>query len=436
MVTEDLQSIKSRLLNDIATRWAFLIMAVIMVSFLWYVGELENMEITLLGSVGVVVFLNIGLALALKKGKRVSLFAEYLIRVLDICLITFLIVLTGKINSPFYIMYILLIAMGGFSLNKQRIVYDFVISAFLYSVVLVVFDYSSYLVSINRITYEKLMGTLFVRVNFLALTAWMTSVYIDMIKKRQEELSRTNAENLKLYQKVNDLNQDLQLKIALATRELVQKNKENEVLSLKHQNLFINVVKIIALAAEIRDPYIRGHAERTTKYAQATWEELITLPGFKDSDDDRKTIFMACMMQDIGRLAVPDEILQKKSALTPEEWAIMKKQPLVGAQIIKQVEEMKLVSEAILHYRERYDGSGYPKGLKGDTIPLVSRLLAIVDAYDAMTTDKPYRPRKEGLLALEEIKMGINKQFDPKLAEAFVQAYEKGKIVKFFGEMT
>ena len=229
-----------------------------------------------------------------------------------------------------------------------------------------------------------------------------------------------------MLNKVKDLNSNLELKIAVATKELAQKNKENEALSARNMNWFVSVLKLLSLTIEVRDPLIRGHAERVTKYSQAIWDELSS--EFTGSQETRQTLFTACMMLDIGRQAMPEELLKKKTQLTPEEWAVMKKQPVVGAQIIKQVDELKHVSEIILAHRERFDGTGYPKGLKAESIPIESRILAVADVYDAMTTDRPFRPRKEGFEALEEIKRGMGTQFDPIIAQAFINAYSKDKI--------
>jgi HD-GYP domain-containing protein (c-di-GMP phosphodiesterase class II) len=264
----------------------------------------------------------------------------------------------------------------------------------------------------------------------MALTAWVTMMYIETIKKGQEDLVRSNGENLKLYEKVVDFNRTLEQKVAAATKEISKCNQENTGLYLKYHGLFIDVVKVLAVAVEVRDPYIKGHAERVTNFSQAIFEELNSIPGIKIPPELRGTLYMACMMQDIGRLAIRDEILRKNGPLTNEEWLEMKKHPIVGAHIIGQVEELKPVAEAILFHRERYDGTGYPKNLKGDQIPLVSRIIAVADAFDAMTSERPFRLRKDDSTAVEEIKKGMNAQFDPNVVQAFLRAYQKGKIVK------
>lgn len=424
------QDIKVRMLSDISTRWAFLIMTVILIIFLAQLGQLENMQTILTWALVIVVPMNLSLYLALKKGIHIPPFTEYLIRTLDIALVTFLVVATGNVISPFYIMYILLITMGGFSLNQKRIIYDFIVSAIFYAAVLLAFNFSSYLVAINKVTYEEMASILFVRVSFMALTAWMTYTYIGIVKKREEALAHSNNENVKLYQKVLDLNRNLEQKISLATREIAERNKENEQLYVQHNRLFIDVTRLLSLAVEARDPFIRGHAERITRYAQIVWEEMVTNFGLKESTENKRVLFMSCMMQNIGRIAVPDTILKKNGPLTPEEWAEVKKYPVIGSHIIKQVDELKPVAEAVLHHREQFDGTGYPQALQGEQILLVSRIIAVVDAFDAMTHDRPFRPRKENIEAIAEIKRGAKTQFDPMVVQAFISAYEQGKVVE------
>lgn len=429
MVVVDQQEIKGRMLSDISTRWAFLIMTVILIVFLAQLGQLENMRMILIWALVIVVPMNLSFYLAVKKGKHLPPFTEYLIRTLDIALVTLLVVATGNVISPFYIMYILLITMGGFSLNQKRIIYDFIVSAIFYIAVLLAFNFSSYLVSIRQVTYEEMVSILFVRVSFMALTAWMTHTYIGIVKKREEDLAHSNNENVNLYQKVLDLNRNLEQKIALATTEIVERNKENEQLYVQHNRLFIDVTRLLSLAVEARDTFIRGHAERVTKYAQAVWEEMVNNFKLKESPETKRVLFMACMMQNIGRIAVPDAILKKNGPLTPEEWAEVKKYPVIGSHIIKQVDELKPVAEAVLHHREQFDGNGYPQALQGEQIPLVSRIIAVVDAFDAMIHDRPFRPRKENIEAIAEIKRGAKTQFDPTVVQAFINAYEQGKVV-------
>jgi HD-GYP domain-containing protein (c-di-GMP phosphodiesterase class II) len=429
MVVVDQQDIKGRMISDISTRWAFLIMTVILIVFLAQLGQLENMQMILIWALVIVVPMNLSFYLAVKKGLHLPSFTEYLIRTLDIALITLLVVATGNVISPFYIMYILLITMGGFSLNQKRIIYDFIISAILYVAVLLAFNFSSYLVSIRQVTYEEMASILFVRVSFMALTAWMTHTYIGIVKKREEALAHSNNENVNLYQKVLDLNRNLEQKIVLATREVAERNKENEQLYVQHNRLFIDVTRLLSLAVEARDPFIRGHAERITKYAQAVWEEMVNNFKLQESPETKRVLFMSCMMQNIGRIAVPDTILKKNGPLTPEEWAEVKKYPVIGSHIIKQVDELKPVAEAVLHHREQFDGTGYPQALQGEQIPLVSRIIAVVDAFDAMIHDRPFRPRKENIEAIAEIKRGAKTQFDPTIVQAFINAYEQGKVV-------
>ncbi|MBO8128763.1 MAG: diguanylate cyclase [Peptococcaceae bacterium] len=130
---------------------------------------------------------------------------------------------------------------------------------------------------------------------------------------------------------------------------------------------------------------------------------------------------LLAILHDIGKIAIPEEIIQKPSRLSPEEWKTMQKHAEIGCRIARSSPELAHIAEAILAHHERWDGTGYPQGLKGEEIPLISRIIAIVDAYDAMTHDRPYRKAISREEAIEELKKGAGSQFDPKLVEIFIK---------------
>lgn len=163
------------------------------------------------------------------------------------------------------------------------------------------------------------------------------------------------------------------------------------------------------------------HTERLQKYAIEIGKDL----GL--SSDELDNITLLCNLHDIGKIGVPEEILKKSSELTPEEYDIMKLHCEKGFRITERIPELSHISKAILAHHERWDGKGYPLNLKGEEIPLISRIVAVVDAYDAMVNDRIYRKSIGKEAALEEIKENSGTQFDPKIVESFLKIMEKHK---------
>jgi HD-GYP domain-containing protein (c-di-GMP phosphodiesterase class II) len=147
-------------------------------------------------------------------------------------------------------------------------------------------------------------------------------------------------------------------------------------------------------------------------------------------EDEIKTLQYASMLHDAGKLDIPLEILTKTTKLTKREFKIIKRHPIKGVQIIKHLDILKPVIPIILYHHERYDGKGYPSGLKGDRIPLGARIMALADAFEAMVYGRPYREKIDVKSAIEEIKRKSGTQFDPKVVEAFLKAIKLIQIKK------
>ncbi len=177
---------------------------------------------------------------------------------------------------------------------------------------------------------------------------------------------------------------------------------------------YLSTIQAMVAAIEARDPYTAGHSRRVARYTVATARTLHL------SEDQVERLEYAAWLHDVGKLAVPDHILQKQGALTDEEWDQMKKHPETGATILKQIKLLGRDVEVILHHHEKWDGGGYPDYMQGNSIPLGARLIAIADAFEAMTSARPYRT---GTLsrdhALDEIERCAGSQFDPELVQAF-----------------
>jgi putative two-component system response regulator len=185
----------------------------------------------------------------------------------------------------------------------------------------------------------------------------------------------------------------------------------------------------LAQAIEARDEYTHWHVIRLNEYAQAIAEEL----GW---DDDRlEALEFGAILHDIGKLDVPLRILQKKDPLTPEEWEEMRKHPEYGVNMIRRIEYLAPALSTVLHHHERWDGTGYPDGLKGEQIPEGARLLAIVDAFDAMTTDRKYRAAILVEDAYQEIVSKAGIEYDPEFVKAFSRCWKRGEIQRIKDEL-
>ncbi len=179
-------------------------------------------------------------------------------------------------------------------------------------------------------------------------------------------------------------------------------------------NMIVDVVVAMALAIESRDPYTGGHVERVTAYAM-----MLARHASLDRSD-LATLRIGGLLHDIGKIAVPDAILRKPLPLTRDEFDQMKPHPVVGHQIIAHIPQLANAAPIVRWHHERIDGKGYPDGLAGEQIPLLSRVAAIADTYDAMTSDRPYRRGLDMNVAREEIHRCAGTQFDPDLAEVFL----------------
>jgi len=197
----------------------------------------------------------------------------------------------------------------------------------------------------------------------------------------------------------------------------------------KEKESYFQTVLALAQTVDEKDAYTHGHLGEVYFYGMQVAEELGGLPEFKNAinKDDLET---ALRLHDIGKVGVPDAVLNKKGKLSAEEWEMMKQHCEIGARIVEPIERLKNVGNIIKHHQERYDGSGYPDGLKSEEIPLESRIIAVVDAYHAMVSDRPYRKALSIKVALQELKKNRGRQFDPHAVDAFFRAWKKGKIKK------
>jgi diguanylate cyclase (GGDEF)-like protein len=176
-----------------------------------------------------------------------------------------------------------------------------------------------------------------------------------------------------------------------------------------------DVVAALVAALAAKDPVTAAHTVRCSWYTAKLAEEL----GL--GEEETSVIRLASLLHDIGKLAVPDEVLFKPGPLNEDEWTQMKQHPAAALHVLDQIRSIADATPVILHHHEHFDGSGYPDGLAGDDIPLASRILLVTDAFDAMTTDRPYRKAMPVEAATEELRRNSGSQFDPVVVEAFLR---------------
>lgn len=177
----------------------------------------------------------------------------------------------------------------------------------------------------------------------------------------------------------------------------------------------------ITRTVEAKDLYTKGHSERVAKYSEMIARKM----GY--SDDDAKTLYIMALMHDVGKIGIPDAIINKPGALTDEEFKIVKSHPVIGADILKEVDAFEKISEIALNHHERVDGKGYPNGLTGNEISDEVAIVSVADAYDAMTSRRSYRDIMGQAEVRAEIKKGIGTQFKRQQAEAMLEIIDADK---------
>jgi putative nucleotidyltransferase with HDIG domain len=180
------------------------------------------------------------------------------------------------------------------------------------------------------------------------------------------------------------------------------------------QEAYIATVRALAAAVDAKDTFTRGHSDRVAMYTMAIAEKLDL------SIEQRTALEMAAYLHDIGKIGIREEILLKPGRLTDAEMAQMRHHPLIGANILKPVAFPWAIAPVVRHHHEHWDGKGYPAGLRGEEIPLLARILGVADSYEAMTSDRPYRPGRTAEEGIAELKRCAGTQFDPRVVEAFV----------------
>ena len=189
---------------------------------------------------------------------------------------------------------------------------------------------------------------------------------------------------------------------------------DNERLYLQMHGIFIDYIRSMASAIDARDHYTQRHSQRVAQFSVGIAEGMDLTPA------DVEVVQLAATVHDVGKIGVPEQVLNKPGKLTDDEFDLIKTHPEQGTHIVSQMADLRFLVPGIQHHHERYDGKGYPGGLAGGDIPLIARIIGVADAYDAMTSDRIYRPGMPIDKARDEILDGTGGQFDPSAAEAFL----------------
>ena len=182
---------------------------------------------------------------------------------------------------------------------------------------------------------------------------------------------------------------------------------------------YLNVIKTLCKILVKKDPYTRQHSQQVTYFSLVIGRAL----GF--SKEELLVLEQAALLHDIGKIGIPDHILHKPGPLSASEWELMKQHPNIGQEILEHIQVLHLEQNTVRHHHERYDGKGYPTGLKGEEIPVYARILNIADSFHAMVSDRPYRKALPIERAVEELQKNRGTQFDPQLVDVFVKGLKE-----------
>lgn len=212
---------------------------------------------------------------------------------------------------------------------------------------------------------------------------------------------------------------DLYGNITKKNREYVKMLDEK---TTEMQKMTFQAITTIANTIDAKDEYTKGHSQRVSEYSYALAKEM----GLEEKEAEN--IRSIALLHDIGKIGVPDSVLNKPGRLTDSEYEIMKLHPLVGADILKDIKMLPGLDIGAKYHHERYDGKGYPSGLRGEEIPFIARIICVADAYDAMSSNRVYRKRFSEDKILEELERSKGTQFDPKIADAFISLIKEHKL--------
>jgi HD-GYP domain-containing protein (c-di-GMP phosphodiesterase class II) len=245
-----------------------------------------------------------------------------------------------------------------------------------------------------------------------------------LFTKTEIQFFQTLVHDAALAVKTSEVHQHLverNVELEAKKGELEERLREIERLRKKEQETYYQIMKSLAQQVHAKDPYTFGHIRQVEKLGIMTGEEL----GLDLSGKRRDVLSAGLLLHDVGKIGIPDNILKKPGPLNPEEWKIMRTHVEKGAKILEPLSDFKEVAEIVLSHHEFYDGSGYPRGLKGNQIPIEARIVSVVDAFHAIVSNRCYREGRPVEVAFEELRRAAGTQFDPQVVEAFIRAMKK-----------
>lgn len=201
-------------------------------------------------------------------------------------------------------------------------------------------------------------------------------------------------------------------------QEIKRINEELSEAKDKLEKAYLESIETLRYTVEAKDPYTKGHSDRVAEFSVLIGKKL----GL--SEEDLKTLRIGGLFHDIGKIGIPDSILLKDSRLTPDEYSEIKHHPSIGTHILSNATIFSNIIPIVKYHHERYDGRGYPENLKGEEIPFLARIATVADAFDAMSSKRTYRNNLEISTIIDEIKNNSGTQFDPKIAEVFLDIIE------------
>ena len=314
----------------------------------------------------------------------------------------FVFLITGGQNG-FGILWMCIITLFTFFSNQKK-VFFIVNSIYLLLVIL------GFWTPLSRFCYQ-FSDTMKIRFPMLYMIEF---IFASIIKIR---MSKVEYNRNLLFNNLIDLHNNLQKQVEERTKELeLEKNNSEKML--------IELTQALATTIDAKDKYTSGHSRRVEDYSKMLAEAL---------GKDKKTqqeIYLFALLHDIGKIGIPDEIINKRDKLTEEEYAEVKKHPEIGYEILKSITTLPNLKIAVRWHHERLDGKGYPDGLKGDDIPEYARIISVADSYDAMTSNRSYRSSLPQDVVRAEIKKQIGTQFAPEVAEKMLEIIDADKEYK------
>lgn len=197
---------------------------------------------------------------------------------------------------------------------------------------------------------------------------------------------------------------------------------EERMRQAEYRSIIEESLKTFANIIDAKDKYTNGHSMRVAFYSRELARKL------NMSEEEQERIYYIALMHDIGKIGVADGILNKPGKLTPEEKEVIRNHPKIGGEILKDFTSLPGISDGARYHHERYDGTGYNEGLKGEEIPFYARIICVADSYDAMAADRCYSKGMDAESIKKEIRDNMGTQFDPKIAEIMLELMEEGKV--------